>query len=112
MELLLLSRVEDVEDGKGVVVHVARAWRLRRKKRSGWKHPLDLERNRRRCEKRRRSASTATRHAVEVIRDFEAQLEVVEGRLRYQGLQRCDRFGRGGPERRSSRGLEPRRAWA
>ena len=83
-----------------------------RKKRSGWKHPLDIERNRRRCEKRRRSASAAARHALDSIRGFEIQLELIEARTVYQARPVAARsITRGGPERRPSRGLDSRRAW-
>jgi hypothetical protein len=54
------------------------------KRRSGWKHPLDIERNRRRCAKRRRSASAYARHALEVVRDLEAQLELRTAQLLFQ----------------------------
>jgi hypothetical protein len=86
---------------------VARTWRVRGKKRSGWKHPLDPNRNRRRCDKRRRSASAAARHAVEAILELEARLELIEWRRPYQV---AGRPARPGPERRPHRGLDPRRA--
>jgi hypothetical protein len=79
---------------------------MRRKRRSGWKHPLDINRNRRRCEKRRRSASAAVRHALDGLRGHEIQLELIEARRIYQA-----RPERRGPKRRPARGLEPRRAW-
>ena len=85
---------------------------MRRKKRSGWKHPLDINRNRRRCEKRRRSASAVARHAVEMMREWEVQLEVIEGRYHYQRPQRRDNAGRSGPERGPARRHETSRAWA
>jgi len=77
----------------------------RRKRRSGWKHPLDSNRNRRRCVKRRRSASASARHAVIALREAELRLELQHERKRFQSA------GRRGPGRRPSRGLEPRRAW-
>lgn len=77
---------------------------MRRKKRSGWKHPLDLNRNRRRCTKRRRSASATTRHALETVREAEVRLELREAR---RGLQTIDRRG---PKWIPARGLTPRAA--
>jgi hypothetical protein len=66
-------------------LHVARGTRTTRKKRSGWKHPLDINRNHRRWEKRRRSASACARHALEVVREMEVWQELREGRVMFQG---------------------------
>jgi hypothetical protein len=79
---------------------------VRTKKRSGWKHPLDINRNRRRCEKRQRSASAAVRHALDGLRGREIQLELIEARWMYQA-----RLDRRGPARRPSHGLKSRSAW-
>jgi hypothetical protein len=77
----------------------------RRKKRSGWKHPLDINRNHRRCAKRRRSASAGTRHALQALREAELLVELREARTQVRGPRR-----RGGLGRRPSRGdtLRPR----
>jgi hypothetical protein len=113
MELLLPFRLDtDGRARKGVVEQVARTWGVRRKKRSGWKHPLDLNRNRRRCEKRRRSASARVRHALQAIREFEAHSEVVEWQLHQGSLVRAELSAQRAPERRPSRRIEPARAWA
>src|SRR4051812_35254674 len=66
-------------------LHMARGTRITRKKRSGWKHPLDINRNRRRWEKRRRSASACARHALEVVRETEVWQELRDGQLVFQG---------------------------
>lgn len=84
---------------------MAARWGVRRKKRSGWKHPLDLNRNRRRCEKRRRSASAATRYALDTVREAEVRLELREARRELRTIDR------GGPERRPACGLAPGGAW-
>jgi hypothetical protein len=108
MEFLLLCNLDGGVEAERGGVQVARTWRVRRKKRSGWKHPLDLNRNRRRCEKRRRSASARARRAIEAIREFEVQLELTEWQLQYQGASRQGPFG---SELKLGRGLEPRGAW-
>src|SRR5581483_1980675 len=83
--------------------------RTRRKRRSRWKHPHDPNRNRRRLEKRRRSASSRARVAREAVRAAEASWELEEVLRAAPTL--TPRRPHGRPERRPSRGLEPRRAW-
>lgn len=83
--------------------------RIRRKRRSGWRHPANVNRNHRRWEKRRRSASSAVRCAAEAIREAETHLDIVDAR--YSHLGNRGRTPDRRPERRPSRGLEPRRAW-
>src|SRR4051812_29925542 len=50
----------------------------RRKRRSGWKHPLDRDRNRRRNLKRRRSAGVAFRQARLALRERDVRNELVD----------------------------------
>src|SRR5689334_12980636 len=83
--------------------------RTRQKKRSGWKHPLDPNRNGRRCMRRRRSATAQVRRALQALLAAEMMLELEEAR-RAVPLTRCGR-PHGGPKRRPARGLESRRAW-
>jgi hypothetical protein len=65
-----------------------------RKKRSGWKHPLDINRNHRRCEKRRRSASVRARRAYAALRELELQVELVGWQLHYGSAGSESKFGR------------------
>lgn len=95
----------EIDAEKGAVQVAAR--RRRGKKRSGWKHPLDLNRNRRRCEKRRRSASAVARHAIEEFRAAEAQLELREAADRFQVLCKTSRA-----KRRFIRRADHGRGWA
>jgi hypothetical protein len=62
---------------------LARRIRRTRKKRSGWKHPLDVNRNHRRCQKRRRSESVRARRACAALRELELQLELATWQLHY-----------------------------
>lgn len=80
----------------------------RRKRRSGWKHPLDINRNRRRCAKRRRSASARARRTLETLRTRETWLELIETPRATTVAPRGWPHGR--PERRSSLGFGPRTA--
>jgi hypothetical protein len=90
-------------------VQLARTITRRRKRRSGWCHPLKLNRNTRRFEKSRRSASASARHALEVIQTREGQAELQFARQEYSGRRR--RRIDTGPERRPRTRIEPRRAW-
>jgi hypothetical protein len=87
----------------------------RLKKRSGWKHPHDINRNRRRCARRRRSANVRARNTLQGIRAQETLVELLEGRLSVAVVPPCRSMRGGperhGPERRPTTRLEPRRPW-
>jgi hypothetical protein len=89
------------------MVQVARTITRQRKRRSGWCHPLNINRNTRRCTKRRRSASARARHAVAALVAQETLCELREAREHFSGR----RISRGGPTRRPQTRLAPRRAW-
>jgi hypothetical protein len=86
-----------------------------RKKRSGWKHPLDINRNRRRCAKRRHSANVRARRALQAMQARETVTELIEARVLVAVALHpaivAGRVDRRLPERRPATRLEPRRAW-
>lgn len=86
---------------------MARTITRQRKRRSGWCHPVNINRNTRRCAKRRRSSSARARHAVAAVVAQETLRELREAREHFSG--RC--ISKSGPDRRPHTRLAPRRAW-
>jgi hypothetical protein len=81
-------------DGREKEVALARQIRRTKKKRSGWCHPLDINRNHRRWDKRRRSANVRARRAYAALHELELQLELVAWQLHYGSAGSESKAGR------------------